>query len=86
MRQFKSQTPQGGRIINNGSLAAYVPRPYVAAYAISKHAVLGLTKCTSLEGRKFGIACTQIDIGEFTTSSSFCEWYLMQDLCSQVTH
>lgn len=67
MRQFKSQSPQGGRIINNGSLAAHVPRPYVAAYAISKHAVLGLTKSTSLEGRKFGIACTQIDIGEFGT-------------------
>lgn len=74
MRQFKSQSPQGGRIINNGSVAAHVPRPYVAAYSISKHAVLGLTKCTSLEGRKFGIACTQIDLGEFGIWLCFYAW------------
>jgi len=70
MQQFKSQSPPGGRIINNGSLAAHVPRPYAAAYAISKHAVLGLTRCTSLEGRRFGIAATQIDVGEYRTEVS----------------
>ncbi|KAG8768266.1 hypothetical protein FRC20_005095 [Serendipita sp. 405] len=64
---FKSQSPPGGRIINNGSLAAHVPRPHGAAYAISKHAILGLTKSTQLEGRQFGISCTQLDIGNAMT-------------------
>ncbi|KAF5380672.1 hypothetical protein D9757_007063 [Collybiopsis confluens] len=64
---FKAQTPQGGRIINNGSLSAHVPRPLSYAYTTSKHAILGLTKCTSLDGRAFNIACTQIDIGNAAT-------------------
>lgn len=67
IKQFKSQSPQGGRIINNGSLAAYMPRPNSSPYAISKHAILGLTRSTSLEGRKFGITCTQIDVGNAMT-------------------
>ncbi|TFK20006.1 short-chain dehydrogenase/reductase SDR [Coprinopsis marcescibilis] len=67
-RIFKKQDPQGGRIINNGSIAAHVPRPHTAAYAISKHAISGLTKATALDGRPFGIACTQIDIGNACTS------------------
>jgi NAD(P)-dependent dehydrogenase (short-subunit alcohol dehydrogenase family) len=66
IRQFKSQVPPGGRIINNGSIAAYVPRPLAVAYTVSKHAILGLTRSTSLEGRAFKIACTQIDIGQFS--------------------
>ncbi|KIM30096.1 hypothetical protein M408DRAFT_328492 [Serendipita vermifera MAFF 305830] len=64
---FKNQTPKGGRIINNGSLAAHVPRPHGSIYAISKHAILGLTKATSLEGRAHNIACTQIDVGNAMT-------------------
>jgi len=65
---FKSQTPTGGRIINNGSLAAHVPRPHSAAYACSKHAVSGLTKSSAIEGRSFDISVTQIDIGNAHTS------------------
>ncbi|KIJ57740.1 hypothetical protein HYDPIDRAFT_53144, partial [Hydnomerulius pinastri MD-312] len=65
---FKSQTPTGGEIINNGSLAAHVPRPNSAAYACSKHAVSGLTKSSAIEGRKFDISVTQIDIGNAHTS------------------
>jgi len=68
MKIFKSQTPQGGRIINNGSLSAHVPRPNSLPYACSKHAVSGLTKCIALEGRPFNITCTQIDIGNAHTS------------------
>jgi NAD(P)-dependent dehydrogenase (short-subunit alcohol dehydrogenase family) len=64
---MKKQTPRGGRIINNGSIAATVPRPGMAAYAASKHAVTGLTKATSLEGRSHDIACGQIDIGNTAT-------------------
>ncbi|RXW24512.1 hypothetical protein EST38_g1368 [Candolleomyces aberdarensis] len=64
---FKSQEPQGGRIINNGSIAAHVPRPNTAPYAISKHAISGLTKSTNLDGRKYGITVTQIDIGNVFT-------------------
>jgi NAD(P)-dependent dehydrogenase (short-subunit alcohol dehydrogenase family) len=60
---MKSQDPRGGRIINNGSLSAHVPRPNSAPYAVTKHAVTGLTKCVSLEGRRHDIACGQIDIG-----------------------
>lgn len=63
VRIFKSQNPQGGRIINNGSISATTPRPHSAPYAATKHAITGLTKATSLEGRAFNIACGQIDIG-----------------------
>ena len=62
-RIMKSQVPRGGRIINNGSIAAVSPRPGSIAYAASKHAVTGLTKTAILEGRKYDIACSQIDIG-----------------------
>jgi NAD(P)-dependent dehydrogenase (short-subunit alcohol dehydrogenase family) len=62
-RVFKSQSPQGGRIINNGSLAAHTPRPDAIAYTASKHAVTGMTKAASLDGRAFNIAVGQIDIG-----------------------
>ncbi|OAX40202.1 NAD(P)-binding protein [Rhizopogon vinicolor AM-OR11-026] len=65
---FKQQTPTGGRIINNGSLAAHVPRPHSVAYAASKHAVHGLTKTIAIEGRKYDIAVTQIDIGNAHTT------------------
>jgi len=66
-RAMKSQTPQGGRIINNGSISAQVPRPNSAAYTAAKHAVTGLTKTLSLDGRKYNIACGQIDIGNAAT-------------------
>jgi NAD(P)-dependent dehydrogenase (short-subunit alcohol dehydrogenase family) len=66
-RLMKSQSPRGGRIINNGSISAQVPRPNSAAYTASKHAVAGLTKSTALEGRKYNIACGQIDIGNAET-------------------
>ncbi|MGB5206032.1 SDR family oxidoreductase [Eudoraea sp.] len=62
-RIMKSQDPMGGRIINNGSLSAHVPRPYSAPYTASKHGVTGLTRSTSLDGRAYNIACGQIDIG-----------------------
>lgn len=68
IRIMKSQQPMGGRIINNGSISAHVPRPHSAPYAASKHAVTGLTKSISLEGRKYNIACGQIDIGNANTS------------------
>jgi NAD(P)-dependent dehydrogenase (short-subunit alcohol dehydrogenase family) len=64
---MKSQQPRGGRIINNGSVSAATPRPNLIAYTASKHAVTGLTKSTSLEGRKYDIACGQIDIGNTAT-------------------
>lgn len=64
---MKAQTPRGGRIINNGSLAATTPRPNAAPYTASKHAVTGLTKSTALDGRKYDIACGQIDIGNADT-------------------
>jgi NAD(P)-dependent dehydrogenase (short-subunit alcohol dehydrogenase family) len=64
---MKAQRPAGGRIINNGSVSAQVPRPHAAAYTASKHAVTGLTKAISLEGRSFGIACGQIDVGNAAT-------------------
>jgi NAD(P)-dependent dehydrogenase (short-subunit alcohol dehydrogenase family) len=66
-RLMKEQTPRGGRIINNGSISATVPRPLVIAYTASKHAVTGLTRATSLEGRRHDIACGQIDIGNTAT-------------------
>lgn len=65
---MKNQQPRGGRIINNGSISAMVPRPHVIAYTASKHAVTGLTKSTALEGRQYDIACGQIDIGNTATS------------------
>lgn len=64
---MKSQTPQGGRIINNGSISAHAPRPNSAPYTSTKHAITGLTKSTSLDGRKYDIACGQIDIGNAAT-------------------
>jgi NAD(P)-dependent dehydrogenase (short-subunit alcohol dehydrogenase family) len=63
VRMMKAQTPRGGRIINNGSISAHAPRPNSAPYTASKHAITGLTKSTSLDGRAFDIACGQIDIG-----------------------
>ena len=67
IRQFKSQSPQGGRIINNGSISATTPRPNSAPYTSTKHAITGLTKSTALDGRNFNIACGQIDIGNAAT-------------------
>ena len=64
---MKSQDPRGGRIINNGSISAHAPRPNSAPYTSTKHAVTGLTKCISLDGRKYDIACGQIDIGNADT-------------------
>jgi len=64
---MKAQTPQGGRIINNGSISAHSPRPNSAPYTATKHAITGLTKATSLDGRKYNIACGQIDIGNAAT-------------------
>jgi NAD(P)-dependent dehydrogenase (short-subunit alcohol dehydrogenase family) len=64
---MKSQQPRGGRIINNGSISAHAPRPYSVAYTSTKHAITGLTKSTSLDGRKYDIACGQIDVGNAAT-------------------
>ena len=64
---MKSQDPRGGRIINNGSISAHAPRPNSAPYTATKHAITGLTKSTSLDGRKYDIACGQIDIGNAAT-------------------
>lgn len=66
-RVMKAQDPRGGRIINNGSISAYAPRPNSAPYTASKHAITGLTRSTSLDGRKYDIACSQIDIGNAAT-------------------
>ena len=66
-RLMKQQEPRGGRIINNGSVSAYAPRPNSAPYTATKHAIGGLTKSTSLDGRKYDIACGQIDIGNAAT-------------------
>ncbi len=66
-RLMRDQTPRGGRIINNGSLSAYSPRPDSAPYTATKHAITGLTKSTALDGRKYDIACSQIDIGNAAT-------------------
>ena len=65
--QMRKQSPQGGRIINNGSISAHTPRPGSTPYTVTKHAITGLTKCLSLDGRPFGIACGQIDIGNALT-------------------
>ena len=67
---MRKQTPQGGRIINNGSISAHTPRPYSSPYTASKHAVSGLTKTLALDGREFNIACSQIDIGNALTELS----------------
>ncbi len=67
IRIMKAQDPQGGRIINNGSISAHAPRPNSAPYTATKHAITGLTKSTSLDGRKYNIACGQIDIGNAHT-------------------
>jgi NAD(P)-dependent dehydrogenase (short-subunit alcohol dehydrogenase family) len=64
---MKDQDPRGGRIINNGSISAYAPRPNSAPYTATKHAISGLTKSTALDGRKYDIACGQIDIGNAST-------------------
>jgi NAD(P)-dependent dehydrogenase (short-subunit alcohol dehydrogenase family) len=66
-RVMKVQVPQGGRIINNGSISAHTPRPYSIAYTATKHAVTGMTKTTALDGRPYDIACSQIDIGNAET-------------------
>jgi NAD(P)-dependent dehydrogenase (short-subunit alcohol dehydrogenase family) len=66
-RMMRDQTPQGGRIINNGSISAHTPRPGSAAYTSTKHAITGLTKSIALDGRAFDIACGQIDIGNAAT-------------------
>jgi NAD(P)-dependent dehydrogenase (short-subunit alcohol dehydrogenase family) len=62
-RIMRDQVPRGGRIINNGSISAYAPRPHAVSYTATKHAITGLTKAASLDGRKYDIACGQIDIG-----------------------
>ena len=67
-KMMKTQSPQGGRIINNGSISAHTPRPNSAPYTATKHAITGLTKSTSLDGRKYNIACGQIDIGNAATA------------------
>ncbi len=66
-RVMRRQDPQGGRIINNGSISAHVPRPLSVAYTATKHAITGLTKSTALDGRRYGISCGQIDIGNAAT-------------------
>jgi len=78
---MKDQSPRGGRIINNGSLSAHTPRPNSIAYTSSKHAMTGLTKTLSLEGRRHGIACGQIDIGNAATdmTSAFGQGTLQAD-------
>jgi len=70
VRIMKAQSPKGGRIINNGSVSAHVPRPHVVAYTATKHAITGLTKTIALEGREYDICCTQIDIGNAAIQSS----------------
>jgi NAD(P)-dependent dehydrogenase (short-subunit alcohol dehydrogenase family) len=67
IRMMKNQSPRGGRIINNGSISAHAPRPNSAPYTSTKHAITGLTKSTALDGRKYDIACGQIDIGNAAT-------------------
>jgi NAD(P)-dependent dehydrogenase (short-subunit alcohol dehydrogenase family) len=66
-RIMKDQTPQGGRIINNGSISAYAPRPFSSPYTATKHAITGLTRATALDGRAYNIACGQIDVGNAAT-------------------
>ncbi|MBS0241714.1 MAG: SDR family oxidoreductase [Proteobacteria bacterium] len=68
IRMFKAQSPQGGRIVNNGSISAHAPRPQSVAYTATKHAITGLTKTIALDGRPFNIACGQLDIGNADTN------------------
>src|SRR3569833_902549 len=84
-RLMKTQQPRGGRIINNGSVSATAPRPRLVAYTASKHAVSGLTKATSLEGRAYDIACGQIDIGNTATdmASAMTRGTLQADLSTR---
>ena len=85
-RLMKDQEPRGGRIINNGSISATVPRPNSAPYTASKHAVLGLTRSTALDGRKYDIACGQIDIGNTETpmAAKMKSGVLQPDLSTKV--
>ena len=85
-RIMKDQSPRGGRIINNGSISATMPRPNSAPYTASKHAVLGLTRSTALDGRKYDIACGQIDIGNTETpmASKMKSGVLQPDLSTKV--
>ena len=85
-RIMKDQSPRGGRIINNGSISAAVPRPNSAPYTASKHAVLGLTKSAALDGRKYDIACGQIDIGNTETpmAAKMKSGVLQADLSTKV--
>jgi NAD(P)-dependent dehydrogenase (short-subunit alcohol dehydrogenase family) len=79
--QMRRQDPAGGRIINNGSISAHTPRPHSIAYTATKHAVTGLTKSTALDGRPYGIACSQIDIGNAATemTTTMAEGILQAD-------
>ena len=70
-RVMKDQTPRGGRIVNNGSISAHAPRPNSAPYTATKHAITGLTKTTALDGRKYDIACGQIDVGNAETEMAY---------------
>src|SRR5262249_110341 len=70
MKIMKAQSPRGGRIINNGSISAHAPRPGSVAYTSTKHAITGLTKSTALDGRRYDIACGQIDIGNAATPTT----------------
>ena len=81
IKQMKAQDPQGGRIINNGSISAHTPRPMSAPYTSTKHAITGLTKSIALDGRGFNIACSQIDIGNAATemTESFATGILQAD-------
>jgi NAD(P)-dependent dehydrogenase (short-subunit alcohol dehydrogenase family) len=85
-KMMRDQKPQGGRIINNGSISAQVPRPMMVAYTASKHAVTGLTKASSLEGRRYNIACGQIDIGNTATdmAAAMSAGTLQADLTTKV--
>ncbi|MBX3028984.1 MAG: SDR family oxidoreductase [Chloroflexi bacterium] len=73
VRLMRGQRPPGGRIINNGSVSAQVPRPHAAAYTAAKHAITGLTKATALDGRPFAIACGQIDLGNARTDQTVAQ-------------
>ncbi len=78
-KMMKAQQPQGGRIINNGSISAHVPRPHSAVYTATKHALTGLTKSTALDGRDYHIACGQIDIGNARTEMSDRQQQRLED-------
>jgi len=86
IRIMKAQTPRGGRIINNGSISAYTPRPFTAPYTATKHAVAGLTKSIALDCRPYNIACSQIDIGNAATemTAAMAQGVLQADLTKKV--